>query len=248
MKSTTLLAVLMLFVTQFSFASTDPVLPMFEEEISAASLEGIYETSGKGGYAHYYISEEGGEIYMVGLNFDQSFACAFRGNLRGNTLSGEWLSLPYGQFKGNGDVVFNISNRGRTLTVEDSDFRHMTLNKVRRANKYPHQSGGFFSGGSTRDVTGTYQGENAHRVFVRQLRNQVVFYSESFRTDTNNGRPGMASVFFGNRSGNNFEGVWVDLPLGMTENTGEASFEVIGPKYFRFDGGYFPGVAYRSFK
>ena len=255
MRLTILFAALFFMTTQTTFASTDPVLPTLNIEEMRGSIHGVYETQGSGGYAHYYVYVIGrNSVVMVALNFDQSFACVYQGEISGSTeITGSWLSLPYGQFEGDGEATMKIVNNGRTIEITDGDLPHTTLKKIdpRRVTKWPAQSGGFFSGGSTRDITGTYHADDAHRIFLRQKGSQVVFFSESMRTEANKNRPGLATIFMGraDRRGKSFNGTWFSLPMGVASGMNhDVKFEIIGPKYFRFDSGYFPGVAYRTWK
>lgn len=255
MKQLILLAALFMMTAQTTFASTNPVMSDLNIEEMRGSINGVYETQGKGGYAHYYVNVlSRTKVVMVALNFDQTFACAFEGTIINNTtIEGDWLSLPFGKFEGDGTATMKIQNNGRSIAITDGDLPHATLKKIdpRRVTKWPAQSGGFFSGGSTNDITGTYQGDNGHRLFMRQKGDKIVFFSESFRTKANKNRPGMAAIFISDNvgSGEGFSGKWYTLPMGVSSDMNdEASFEIIGPKYFRFDGGYFPGVAYRSLK
>ncbi len=209
-------------------------------------LSGVYSGTLKLGNPYYYVTQTGKEVYMVGENFDASWCIAFKGILSGDQISGEWYGLPKGKLESQGKLTFKISDDGRKWEVvsETGGFPDTYMMSATLPAQIPATRKAAFSGNSLDDLTGRYMAKNAHLVHLRDQGGRVVFFSESMRTKENGDRPGMATVFFGSKKNGKISGEWVDLPLGYTSNTGQVTFGIIGPKLFRFEAGYFPGIAY----
>ena len=230
-----------------SLSFTTIKTPSTSSSSSAPNLTGIYEGS-NGSRSLYYVKQEGTSVYFFAETFDGTWAAAFEGSIKGSHLYGNWYNLTKGKAKSHGTATFTVSNNGRTwaLDGETGGYIHNNIKKTSLPSKIPATRKAAFSGNSLNDISGYYTADNAMHIHLRDVKNKIVFFAESMRTDGNNKRPGMASVFFGKKSKNSFSGKWVDLPLGYTSNSGKATYSIKGPSFFYFHSGYFPGIKYEK--
>lgn len=230
-----------LIITSFSLTENNHA-----ETTMAPNLTGVYEGT-NGSRSLYYVTQEDSKVYFFAETYDATWALAFEGSIKGSQLWGNWYHLTKGAKKKHGKATFTVSNDGRTWTLdsETGGYPNNSIKKTTLPSKIPATRNAAFSGNSLGDISGLYHADEALRIHLRDVNNKIVFYAESKRTLDNNNRPGMSSVFFGQKSRNSFTGKWVDLPLGFTSNEGKVTYKIVGPKYFQFKSGYFPGINYR---
>lgn len=214
---------------------------------SSSNLTGIYEGPRDEGRSLYYLHHEGNAVYFVGERYDAKFAYAFRDTISGTTITGEWYNLPQGMQRSNGTLQLQISMDRRTLSVlsETGGFMNTSITATPLDSHVPAPRRAHYRGNTLNNLTGRWHATNASMLQLLDFNGLIVFYGETprFKKDVhNNGIPGKASLFFGKRNGEYIEGEWVDLPYGTISSKGEVRFKVIGPHYFRYDSGYYPGV------
>jgi len=73
------------------------------------------------------------------------------------------------------------------------------------------------------NLTGKWNCNDGGSYFIRQIDNELWWYGQS----KDNGKT-WSNVFHGHIKGNQIKGKWVDVPQGLTKNSGEIILEILG--------------------
>lgn len=217
----------------------------FSTQNQIKDISGIYETVNSGERMIYYITQRGNAVYGFADAFSARYSFVFKAYVDGDKIvDGKWYSIPKGTVKGQGEMNFNIERGGSIELSGSNGFPSNSIEKYDQLHDLPKNKIEGFNGDATNEPTGRYMANNAMQIWLNQpSKNKVVFFGQTMESSSNNNRPGMASVFFGNRNGNTFSGEWIDLPLGYTNSNGKVTYE-IHDGYLYFRDGYFPGITY----
>ena len=197
---------------------------------AAINLTGFYRAD-NGACGQAYIRQIGNQVYWFGEHPDGSFAHIFRGNIVGNTLTGNLWDVPKGTLLNRGTCVYNIAPNG-TLnrtggTLGCNQLVRATLPSSLPASR-PMQPG---SGA----LTGVWDCNDGAATYVREDGANFLFFSEAKNNGT---RPGFSNLYIGTRSGNMIPGMWVDVPKGTLLGNGTMTLRVESDtRFVRTDAG-----------
>ncbi len=180
---------------------------------------------------YYYVRQVGNSVTWAGFSPDDgatysNVLCASRS---GNTVNGAWADVPRGQTTGSGTLSLQVdASNPNDIQIHKTVANSFGASTWHKINSGPALSASLpglrSSNGNLADLSGTWSAvvpaDNAI-YYLRQVGNAVWWLGVS----ADNGQS-YTNVMCSQRSGDNFSGIWNDVPRGATQSSGTIALSV----------------------
>jgi CubicO group peptidase (beta-lactamase class C family) len=171
-----------------------------------------------------YLRQLDGKVYGFGEHPGLKYAYVVTGPITGDRIAGTWWDVAKGTRKLKGTIDLQWSQYGARIVRKSGDDLGPDVFTAIPPTGVPwptRQAAGFQSYGQN-DLDGLWLGDDASRLYVAGVAEREAQPDE---------RPGWVSVFLGTRTGaTTFSGTWVDVPKGLTHESGTFGAAFVGDK------------------
>ncbi len=167
----------------------------------------------------YYFREMSNKCYWYAEHPNGSMANLFIGARKGNSITGQWVSLPKGKSKSSGEISLEaqqtiigpiLKNVGR----QSQDYPTTKWLPLESSAKMPGKGPAQFEGGIG-NLDGMWTDDQEGIYYLRQIGNKLYWFGQE---DTPSGTPGFAQIAEGTINGEKIAMNWWDVPKGANKN------------------------------